>query len=80
MYPKIISYLQLIIITVWLCPTYAVSMDVLEEMAEIISKKHLDKPKQEAFFAIFPKAINAYLQSLDPHSKYLTAAEYQLLK
>lgn len=65
---------------VWLCPSYAISMDVLEEMAEIINHKHLDKPKPEAFLAIFPKAINAYLQSLDPHSKYLTAEEYKLFK
>ncbi|MCK5719303.1 MAG: hypothetical protein KAH84_05050 [Thiomargarita sp.] len=62
------------------CGRKAMNINVLKEIAAVISEKHLDKPKLKASFATFPKAINAYLQSLDPYSKYLTVEEYKFFK
>lgn len=63
--------------TVWLCPVYAIN---IEEIAAVISENHIDKPTEQALLSVFQKAITNYLQSLDPHSKYLTAEEYKKLR
>ncbi len=76
-----IIYLLVIVVSVWIYPAYAVdTYDLLEEIAETISNKHITKPTKKDFSTIIPDAVNKYLQSIDPHSKYLSVKEYQRFK
>lgn len=61
------------------CPV-VVAYDLLEEISEIISNQHIDKPAKQDFSTVIPNAVNNYLQAIDPYSKYLTATEYERLK
>ena len=69
----------ILIILIIICPIIAAS-DLVEEIAEIISNQHIDKPTKPDFSTIIPDAVNKYLQSIDPYSKYLTATEYEQLQ
>jgi len=54
--------------------------DLLDEISKVISEQHIDKPTKQDFSMVIPDAVNDYLQTIDPYSKYLTATEYEQLK
>ncbi|MDM8567590.1 S41 family peptidase [Candidatus Halobeggiatoa sp. HSG11] len=68
--------MQLILVVLLFISPIVAAHDLLEEIAEIISNQHIDKPVKQNFSSVIPDAVNNYLQSIDPYSKYLTAAQY----
>ncbi len=69
----------ILVILIIICPIIAAN-DLLEEIAEVISNQHIYKPTQPDFSTVIPNAVNKYLQTIDPYSKYLTATEYKQLQ
>ena len=69
----------ILLILIITCPILTAN-DLLEEIAEVINKQHIYKPTQPDFSNIIPNAVNEYLQTIDPYSKYLTATEYKQLQ
>ena len=63
----------------WLAPAiYA--QNIMQEVAEAVHKYHISRPPVETVLAASIEGINEFLQTLDPHSKYLTVEEYRQLR
>ena len=67
------------VLVFWLAPAiYA--QNIMQEVAEAVHKYHISRPPVETVFASSIEGINEFLQTLDPHSKYLTVEEYRQLR
>ena len=60
--------------------SYAYASDLILDIADKIHKYHISRPPRQAIPVESASSINAFLKSLDPHSKYLTQNEYRMFR
>ena len=52
----------------------------MKEVADAVHEHHFKRPPKEALLAVSMERINEFLKTLDPHSKYITAAAYRKIR
>ena len=66
--------------TIFWFPSIAFADELLHEIAETIHKNHISRPPKSVILTKPIKGINKFIQTLDPHSRYLSKEEYRRFK
>lgn len=74
-----LNSLILCIFVFWL-PSQINAQGIMQEVAEAVHKYHISQPPVATVLAVSIEGLNEFLQTLDPHSKYLTAEAYLKIK